>query len=211
MLSANRGQFCLGRKILTMSLRVMYSNVTVSVKQNWRAGHLLHINPKTNKHWEHLDGLAQHCSNSSANALELLKYCTKPSIYGIWFTTYENQSLDDEWADYNETYPCVNPMTRRGRTFEPNPHKGMNFCPFLKINMSSLIYFVNCSVSLTPGKYKYPCRNENFIWSSAVITRSMWQNVAQATILHGTVVTWNLFPHYCLVREFTGHRSFLRC
>ena len=28
-----------------------------------------------------MDGLVQDCSNSSANALELLQSCTKPSIY----------------------------------------------------------------------------------------------------------------------------------
>ena len=30
-----------------------------------------------------LDGLAQDCSNSIANALELLQSCIKPSIYAI--------------------------------------------------------------------------------------------------------------------------------
>ena len=29
----------------------------------------------------HIDGLVQDCSNSIANALELLQSCTKPSIY----------------------------------------------------------------------------------------------------------------------------------
>ena len=28
----------------------------------------------------YIDGLVQDCSNSSANALELLQFCTKPSI-----------------------------------------------------------------------------------------------------------------------------------
>ena len=31
-----------------------------------------------------IDGLVQDCSNSTANALELLQSCTKPSIYGLW-------------------------------------------------------------------------------------------------------------------------------
>ena len=30
--------------------------------------------------YTHIDGLVQNCSNSIANALELLQYCTKPSI-----------------------------------------------------------------------------------------------------------------------------------
>ena len=35
---------------------------------------------------EHIDGLAQNCSNSIANELELLEYCTKPSIYILLLT-----------------------------------------------------------------------------------------------------------------------------
>ena len=31
----------------------------------------------------HIDGLVQDCSNSIANALELLQSCTKPSTYGL--------------------------------------------------------------------------------------------------------------------------------
>ena len=31
----------------------------------------------------HFDGLVQDCSNSIANALELLQSCTKPSIYAF--------------------------------------------------------------------------------------------------------------------------------
>ena len=31
--------------------------------------------------WPHFDGLVQDCSNSIANALELLQYCLKPSIW----------------------------------------------------------------------------------------------------------------------------------
>ena len=32
---------------------------------------------------EHIDGLVQDCSNSIANALELLQSCTEPLIYNI--------------------------------------------------------------------------------------------------------------------------------
>ena len=31
---------------------------------------------------KYIDGLVQDCSNSFANALELLQSCTKPSIWG---------------------------------------------------------------------------------------------------------------------------------
>ena len=33
---------------------------------------------------QHFNGLAQDCSNSVANAQELLQLCAKPSIYGSW-------------------------------------------------------------------------------------------------------------------------------
>ena len=39
----------------------------------------------------YIDGLVQGCSNSIANALELLQSCTKPSIFG--------ESLHDYFAD----------------------------------------------------------------------------------------------------------------
>ena len=40
-------------------------------------------------HSDYFEGLAQNCSNSIANALELLQSCTKPSIY----TSTQNKSL----------------------------------------------------------------------------------------------------------------------
>ena len=51
---------------------------TISVLKNNRKYVL--IFPKTNSAWKELiDGLVQYCSNSIANALELLQSCTKPS------------------------------------------------------------------------------------------------------------------------------------
>ena len=38
-----------------------------------------HFIPKDGQ--QHIDGLVQDCSNSSASAMELLQSCTKPSIY----------------------------------------------------------------------------------------------------------------------------------
>ena len=35
-----------------------------------------------------IDGSVQDCSNSTANALELLQSCTKPSIYDLWDTNH---------------------------------------------------------------------------------------------------------------------------
>ena len=49
--------------------------------------HLLHIIaanqwcPYHNMAYHYVDGLVQDCSNSSANALELLQSCTKPSMW----------------------------------------------------------------------------------------------------------------------------------
>ena len=41
---------------------------------------------------DYCDGLVQDCSNSIANALELLQYCTKPSIGGVY--SMESRNLD---------------------------------------------------------------------------------------------------------------------
>ena len=49
---------------------------------------------------EYLDGLVKDCSNSSANAPELLQSCTKPSRY--W--TFEVNGDGRWWVVYNEWY-----------------------------------------------------------------------------------------------------------
>ena len=43
------------------------------------------IEISTRRFWTKFNGLAQDCSNSIANALELLQSCTKPSRYGMCF------------------------------------------------------------------------------------------------------------------------------
>ena len=35
----------------------------------------------------YMDGLVQDCSNSNALAMELLQFCTKPSIYSMTFAS----------------------------------------------------------------------------------------------------------------------------
>ena len=42
----------------------------------------------------HIEGLAQDCSNSIANAQELLQSCTKPLIYKMYFSVIEIYDLD---------------------------------------------------------------------------------------------------------------------
>ena len=49
-----------------------------SIKASYAAANILE-----GKHENHIDGLVQDCSNSSASALDLLQSCTKPSIYVI--------------------------------------------------------------------------------------------------------------------------------
>ena len=48
--------------------------------------------------YDHIDGLAQDCSNSIANAMELLQSRAKPSIYrktsNIWRTSVGNKIVD---------------------------------------------------------------------------------------------------------------------
>ena len=40
------------------------------------------IKQNTDQIWTNIDGLVQHCINSSVLAVELLQSCTKPSISG---------------------------------------------------------------------------------------------------------------------------------
>ena len=43
-----------------------------------------------------IDGLVQDCSNSIANALELLQSCTKPSIYPITSRSMASEAVDSD-------------------------------------------------------------------------------------------------------------------
>ena len=47
---------------------------------------------------EYIDGLVQDCSNSIADALELLQSCTKPSILSVMSPSYF-QARDDVSTD----------------------------------------------------------------------------------------------------------------
>ena len=61
--------------------------------------------------WCHIDGLVQECSNSIANALELLQSCTKPSMWcpSSWSAVVKG-SLRAWW--HNVHYPTnVDKMT----------------------------------------------------------------------------------------------------
>ena len=48
------------------------------------------VRPCTTTPWLHIDGLAQDRSNSIANALELLQFCTNPSIWCDAVFVYQN-------------------------------------------------------------------------------------------------------------------------
>ena len=69
----------------------------------------------------HLNGLVQDCSNSIANALELLQSCTKPWIWSIclearWnhFCNMANNKMHCHPLQWNKTfkmYPAAAPFT----------------------------------------------------------------------------------------------------
>ena len=46
---------------------------------------------------QYVDGLVQDCSNSSALAMELLQYCTKPSMYGAVITGPIKAIMQENW------------------------------------------------------------------------------------------------------------------
>ena len=59
----------------------MYLQVTQFKGVHWLLQSLYHMNMIS----RYLDGLLQHCSVSSALAMEIQQFCTKPSIFYIFF------------------------------------------------------------------------------------------------------------------------------
>ena len=58
----------------------------------------------------HIDGLAQHCSNSSALAMELLQFCAKPAficLHDIPLKHYDMKMLSDTSLSLCEGNPLV--------------------------------------------------------------------------------------------------------
>ena len=55
----------------------------------------------------HIDGLVQNCSNSSANALELLQFCTKPSIWLSQWTDPQSWGWTLLISNHNSLYNRV--------------------------------------------------------------------------------------------------------
>ena len=51
---------------------------------------------------DYIDGLVQDCRNSIANALELLQYCAKPSIWSTQFW-WDNRSKHE----YNKSHASI--------------------------------------------------------------------------------------------------------
>ena len=77
------------------SSRVRDARVAVSVRYN--DSNLVVIWDRDTIYLAHIDGLVQDCSNSIANALELLPACTKPSICTLWTASSPiGQKPDDE-------------------------------------------------------------------------------------------------------------------
>ena len=67
----------------------------------------------------HFDGLVQDCSNSIANALELLQSCTEPSVYSQMPTQLGNHSSPILPSSVR-FWCCVG--TKRGEFIKPNSH-----------------------------------------------------------------------------------------
>ena len=79
---------------------------------------------KKNRH--HIDGLVQDCSNSSANALELLQSCAKPSkstqepYWGHYMYYHEDYPLYSLWPS-ESIWQHIMVMAQRGRAPPPPP------------------------------------------------------------------------------------------
>ena len=87
---------------------------------------------QTKTRFHYIDGLAQDCSNSSALAMELLQYCTKPSICGnklnakvLFQYRCLTRSRDTWWRHQMETFSTLLPICAGNSPVPVNsPHKG---------------------------------------------------------------------------------------
>ena len=57
----------------------------------------------------YIDGLVQDCSNTSANALELLQSCTKPSIYHDIVDGLKQERRNSTAVALESCLSCTNP------------------------------------------------------------------------------------------------------
>ena len=55
----------------------------------------------------HMEGWVQNCSNSIANALELLESCTKPSIYLLDLLELNNFSFNQSCDSVGSNHPLT--------------------------------------------------------------------------------------------------------
>ena len=72
----------------------------------------------TGVHTSHVDGLVQDCSNSIANALELLQSCAKPSMWwsvikslagwGVWRIVYKHIEAEQNGRHFADgIFKCI--------------------------------------------------------------------------------------------------------
>ena len=82
----------------------------------------------------HIDGLVQDCSNSIANTLQLLQSCTKPSIYGTYWTmcTIMRGILNPVYCHIWYTEPCYDGLQLyhfiQGSVYVPSQWETMLHC-----------------------------------------------------------------------------------
>ena len=70
------------------------------------------------QHYHYIDSSVQNCSNSIANALELLQSCTKPSIYNIRYMSFSLVSSVLTMCSYKAHTMCIFcQLSRQYKTF----------------------------------------------------------------------------------------------
>ena len=63
-------------------IEIMSMNMDITqADTHWSSSQISFVLIYTSLGMNHIDGFEQYCSNSIANALELLQFCTKPPIY----------------------------------------------------------------------------------------------------------------------------------
>ena len=87
----------------------------------------------------HIDGLVQDCSNSIANALELLQFCTKPLTCKVHPNNYTYYALLWFGTSFHN-FHILNPL--RAIFFRENINIYLHFMSFLHIDKTQVLKII---------------------------------------------------------------------
>ena len=139
----------------------------------------------------HIDGLVQYCSNSIANALELLQYCTKPSI--CFNGIYVMLCVKIESACFI-------------LSLNPSVHPEMKLCSLNNFPSAEVFFPYLVQIFIT----KRRCVVHNEFWSLPISSRSatdgfaIWDEIVYTQQISFHLILFLLFTDIQLWKETSG-------